>query len=35
MLIYGVETRAILGVPAQVTSPARTVIKPYLEAIVK
>src|SRR5260370_5325514 len=26
MLTYGVETRAILGVPARVTSPARTVV---------
>ena len=26
MLTYGVETRTILGVPARVTSPARTVV---------
>jgi predicted transcriptional regulator of viral defense system len=26
MLTYGVETRAILGVPARITSPARTVV---------
>jgi predicted transcriptional regulator of viral defense system len=26
MLIYGIETHAILGVPARITSPARTVV---------
>ena len=33
MLTYGVVRRPMLGVPVSITTPARTVLEPYVEAV--